>query len=57
MGTGVALVQAGLVRATEYEENLLQMLGFQKKLERNPDPVSLSRTSQQWEGQPRRRRR
>jgi membrane associated rhomboid family serine protease len=57
MGAGVALVQAGLVKATEYEENLLQMLGFQKKLERNPDPVPLSRTSRQWEGQPRRRRR
>jgi membrane associated rhomboid family serine protease len=57
IGTGVVLVRTGLVRPTEYEENLLQMMGYQAKLERNPDPVPLSRTSQQWEGQPRRRRR
>jgi len=57
IGTGIMLVQTGVAKATEYEENLLQMMGFQEKLERNPDPVPLSRTSQQWEGQPRRRRR
>jgi membrane associated rhomboid family serine protease len=57
IGTGIVLVRTGMVKATEYEENLLQMMGFQAKLERNPDPVPLSRTSQQWEGQPRRRRR
>jgi membrane associated rhomboid family serine protease len=57
IGTGLVLVRTGMVGATEYEENLLQMMGFQAKLERNPDPVPLSRTSQQWEGQPRRRRR
>jgi membrane associated rhomboid family serine protease len=57
IGTGIALVRSGVVEPTQYEENLLQMLGFQKKRERNPDPVPLSRTSQQWEGQQRRRRR
>ena len=55
IGTGIVLVRTRVVKSTQYEENLLQMLGFQKKRERNPDPVPLSRTSQQRTGPPRRR--